>query len=209
MFKNSTNESVIMPYKVTIGKPLPDFEFEAFYKEKVKKMSLLGQKGKWLVLFFYPADFTFICPTELEEMAEMYNEFRKLNVEVVSMSTDTVWVHKAWHDVSPAVKKITFPMGADPSGKIARAFGTYIEDESLKCVEDGGLSLRGTFVVDPNGVLQISEIHANNVGRSAKELMRKVQAAKFVYEHGGKVCPASWNPGDDTLSPGLSLVGKL
>ena len=201
MFKNSTNESVIMPHKIIIGKTLPDFEFEAFYKEKVKKMSLLGQKGKWLILFFYPADFTFICPTELEEMAEMYNEFRKLNVEVVSMSTDTVWVHKAWHDNSPSIRKIKYPMAADPTGKLCREFGTYIDAE--------GLSLRGSFIIDPDGVLKAMDIHDNSIGRSGHEILRKLRAAKFVAEHKGMVCPASWQPGGKTLKPGLDLVGKI
>ena len=192
-----------------VGKKIPDFGFEVFQNEEIKHMSLASHKGMWLILFFYPADFTFICPTELEEMAEQYAEFRKLNAEVLAISTDTVWVHKAWHDQSPAVKKSTFPMVADPSGKLARAFGTYIEGTGTELVEDEGLSLRGTFIVDPNGILRVSEIHSNNIGRNAKELLRKLQAAKFVHEHGGKVCPANWHPGDDTLSPGLSLVGKL
>ena len=195
--------------RALIGAKVPNFEFEAYHDEKVIKMSLHEHTGKWLILFFYPADFTFICPTELEEMAAHYEEFQKLNAEVLSISCDTVWVHKAWHDQSRAVKKIAFPMVADPSGKIAKAFGTYIEGGGAKLTEDEGLSLRGTFVVDPNGVLQIAEIHANNIGRNAKELVRKVQAAKFVHEHSGKVCPASWNPGDETLEPGLGLVGKL
>lgn len=195
--------------QATIGKPIPNFEFEAFHNEEIKHMSLASHKGKWLMLFFYPADFTFICPTELEEMALHYAEFQKLNAEVLSISADTVWVHKAWHDHSPVIKKITFPMVSDPSGKIAKAFGTYIEHEGSSIVEDEGLSLRGTFIIDPNGILRVSEIHSNNIGRSAQELLRKLQAAKFVHEHGGKVCPASWKPGDETLEPGLGLVGKL
>jgi peroxiredoxin (alkyl hydroperoxide reductase subunit C) len=184
-----------------IGHEIPDFEVEAFHENDVKKIKLSDYKGKWMILFFYPADFTFVCPTELEEMADSYEEFKKLDAEVLSVSTDTVFVHKAWQDASEAIKKIKFPMIADPTGDVARAFGTYIEDE--------GLSLRGTFIVDPDGVLQAVEINENSIGRSAKELLRKLQAAKFVREHGGKVCPASWNPGDDTLEPGLDLVGKI
>ncbi|TSC62966.1 MAG: peroxiredoxin (alkyl hydroperoxide reductase subunit C) [Parcubacteria group bacterium Gr01-1014_48] len=195
--------------RATLGKPIPDFEFEAFHNEEIKHMSLASYKSKWLVLFFYPADFTFICPTELEELAFHYAEFQKLNTEVLSISTDTVWVHKAWHDQSPAIKKISFPMVADPSGKITKAFGTYIENSATGIVEDEGLSVRGTFIIDPKGILRVIELHSNNIGRSAQELLRKLQAAKFVYEHGGLVCPASWKPGDDTLEPGLSLVGKL
>ena len=152
-------------------------------------------------MIFYPADFTFICPTELEEAAGLHEEFNKLNAEVFSVSTDTVFVHKAWHDHSPAIKKVKFPMIADPTGKICRMFGTYIEDE--------GLSLRGSFIVDPDGVLKALEMHENSLGRNTKELLRKLQAAVYVREHKGEVCPVSWEPGKKTLKPGLDLVGKI
>jgi peroxiredoxin (alkyl hydroperoxide reductase subunit C) len=195
---------------VKVGHPVPDLEFEIYHKDKVKKVKFSEYKGKWLVLFFYPADFTFVCPTELEELADHYESFKKLETEILSMSTDTVFVHKAWHDTSKAVGKIEFPMGADPSGKIALTFGTYIEGEGLGHTEDEGLSLRGTFVIDPDGIVQTSEVHANGIGRSAKELLRKLQAAQFVRTHGGQVCPAEWNPGDETLTGGdLNLVGKI
>ncbi len=187
--------------EVKVGSPVPDFEREAFHAEKIVKVKLSDYKGKWVILFFYPADFTFVCPTELEELAGMYEDFKKQNAEILSASTDTKWTHKAWHDSSEAVKKVQFPMLADPTGKLARMFGTYLEDE--------GISLRGTYIIDPNGVLQAMEVHADGIGRSAKELLRKLQAAKFVEEHGGQVCPASWTPGDDTLEPGLKLVGKI
>jgi peroxiredoxin (alkyl hydroperoxide reductase subunit C) len=134
-------------------------------------------------------------------MAGLYDSFVKEGAEVMSVSTDTHWVHKAWHDESEAIKKITFPMLADPTGALSRAFGVYIEDE--------GVALRGSFLIDPKGVIQAMEVHADGVGRSAKELFRKFQAAKFVAEHGGQVCPASWEPGKDTLKPGLDLVGKI
>lgn len=152
-------------------------------------------------MVFYPADFTFICPTELVELADNYEEFKKLGAEVLSISTDTVFVHKAWHDHSPSIKKIKYPMLADPTGNLCRRFGTYIENE--------GLSLRGSFVIDPEGILKAYELHDNSIGRSAKELLRKLQAAIFVREHGGEVCPASWEPGKKTLKPGLDLVGKI
>jgi len=184
-----------------INKLLPDLEFEVYQNEDTKKVKFSDFKGKWLVLFFYPADFTFVCPTELSEMADNYEEFKKLNAEVVSMSTDTVFVHKAWHDSSPVIKKITFPMGADPTGNISREMGVYIPEE--------GLSLRGTFLVDPDGKIKVMEIHDNSVGRSAAELLRKLQAAIYVREHNGEVCPASWKPGSTTLKPGLDLVGKI
>ncbi len=184
-----------------IGQTVPDFEVSAYHNDDVKKVKLSDYKGKWAVLLFYPADFTFICPTELEEAADLYEEFKKEGAEVLSVSTDTVYTHKAWHDVSPAIKKIKFPMLADPSGKLCKEFGTYIED--------AGLSLRGTFIIDPDGVLKTLDIHDNSIGRSAQEVLRKVRAAKFVREHKGEVCPASWQPGKKTLKPGLDLVGKI
>lgn len=186
---------------IRINQKIPDFELEAFYQEKIKKIKLSDYRGKWLVLLFYPADFTFVCPTELEEAAHYYPQFQKLGAEVLSVSTDTVFVHKAWHDVSPAIKKVKFPMVADPTGKLCREFGTYIEEE--------GLSLRGSFIVDPDGILKAYELHANNIGRSTKELLRKLQAVKFVREHKDQVCPASWDPGKKSLKAGLKLVGKI
>jgi len=201
MPENNTNNNHHFTCAVKIGHEIPDFELEAFHDEDIKKINLSDYRGKWLILFFYPADFTFICPTELEEMADHYAAFQKINAEVLSVSTDTVYTHKAWHDTSPAVGKIKFPMVADPTGKLSRAFGTYIEEE--------GLALRGSFIVDPEGVLKTIEIHENSIGRSAKELFRKLQAAQFVVEHGGQVCPASWEPGKETLKPGLDKVGKI
>jgi len=186
---------------VKINEKILDFSLDAFYNNNLKKIKLSEYKNKWLILFFYPADFTFVCPTELEELAENYNEFKKLGAEVLSVSTDTAFVHKAWHDNSPAIRKVKFPMAADPTGKLCREFGTYIENE--------GLSLRGTFIVDPDGVLKTLEMHDNNIGRSATELLRKLQAAKFVRENKGNVCPANWKPGKKTLKPGLKLVGKI
>ena len=186
---------------IKIGQKIPDFELEAFHNEKTKKIKLSDYKGKWLVLIFYPADFTFICPTELEEAADRYEEFKKLGAEILSVSTDTVFVHKAWHDNSPAIKKVKFPMLADPIGKLCRELGTYIEEE--------GLSLRGSFIIDPDGILKAFEMHDNSIGRNVEELLRKLKAAKFVREHKGQVCPASWEPGKDTLKPGLDLVGKI
>lgn len=190
-----------MPSLATIGHEVPDFEVDAFHDEKIKKIKLSDYKGKWVILFFYPADFTFVCPTELEEMADLYDVIKKLDAEVLSVSTDTVFVHKAWHDASMAIKKIKFPMLSDTRRELCHMFDTYIPEE--------GLSLRGTFVIDPDGILRIVEVNDNSVGRSAKELVRKLQAAKFVREHDGNVCPASWEPGDETLKPGLDLVGKI
>jgi len=185
---------------IKINEKIPEFETKAFHEEKVKNVKSSDYAGKWLVLFFYPADFSFVCPTELKELAENYEKFKELNAEILSVSTDTEFVHKAWHDQSPAIKKVQFPMLADPAGKLCRMFGTYIEDE--------GLALRGTFLIDPEGSLKAFEMHDNSIGRSAKELIRKIEAAQFVREH-GEVCPASWTKGKETLKPGLDLVGKI
>lgn len=184
-----------------IGRKLPDMELEAYQNDEIKKISLSDYKGRWLVLIFYPADFTFVCPTELEEAAHYYKEFQKAGAEVMSVSTDTVFVHKAWHDNSAAIGKVKYPMLADPTGKLCRALGTYIEEE--------GLSLRASFIIDPEQTIKAYEVHDNSIGRSAAELLRKLQAAKFVSEHKGLVCPAGWEPGNKTLKPGLDLVGKI
>lgn len=195
---------------VSVGMPVPDVEFEVFHKEKIEKIRLSDYKNKWLILFFYPADFTFVCPTELEELAECYKECLNLDTEIVSVSMDTVFTHKAWHDTSPAIQKIDFPMGADPAGRLARVFGVYIANDGLDHVEDEGLVFRGTFIIDPDGIVRAMEIHDNSIGRSAKELLRKLQAAQFVRTHGGQVCPADWKPGEETIQGGdLELVGKI
>lgn len=184
-----------------IGGSLPGNTFEVFSNGEIKKINLHEYHKKWLVLFFYPADFTFVCPTELAELADQYENFKKEGAEVISVSTDTAFVHKAWHDHSDSIKKIKFPMLADPTGALCKALGVYLPEE--------GLSLRGSFVIDPDGVIQAYEVHANNIGRSPNELLRKLQAAKFVREHGGEVCPVNWKPGSKTLKPSTDLVGKI
>lgn len=186
---------------ITIGSQIPEMEFEIYHKEEITKVSFDDFAGQWLILFFYPANFTFVCPTELEELVRMYDQFKELSAEIISVSTDTAFAHKAWHDTSEAIKNLAFPMAADPTGKLCRTFGTYIEDE--------GVSLRGTFVINPQGVLKTIEIHDNGIGRNAQELLRKLQAAQFVEKHGDQVCPASWAPGSKTLKPGVDLVGKI
>ena len=184
-----------------IGEHIPDMQLDIYHNDDIKKVNLSDYRGKWLILFFYPADFTFVCPTEIEDMAEHYEQLQKMDVEVLSVSTDTAFAHKAWHDQSEAVGKVTFPMAADPTGRLARTCGVYIEDE--------GLALRGTFIIDPDGILKAYEVNDNSIGRNAAETVRKVQAAQFVAEHGDKVCPAKWQPGDDTLTPGVDLVNKI
>jgi NADH-dependent peroxiredoxin subunit C len=190
---------------IQIGQKIDDFiddlEFEAYQNNKIKKIKFSDYERKWLVLLFYPADFTFVCPTELQEAAEYYDKFKNEGAEILSVSTDTVFVHKAWHDNSPSIAKIGYPMVADPTARLCRYFGTYLED--------AGLSLRGTFIIDPDGVLKALDIHDNSIGRSAEEILRKLQAASFVRQHQGEVCPASWKPGKKTLKPELELVGKI
>ncbi|MEN9808734.1 MAG: hypothetical protein RLZZ488_301 [Pseudomonadota bacterium] len=184
-----------------INTKVTDFSVQAYVNESFKTVTQSDLKGKWSVFFFYPADFTFVCPTELGDMADYYEKFRSLGVEIYSVSTDTHFTHKAWHDASETIKKIKFPMLADPTGHLSRAFGVHIEAE--------GVANRGTFVVNPDGLIKIVEIHDNGIGRNAEELFRKVQAAQFVANNSGEVCPAKWKPGQQTLKPGLNLVGKI
>jgi peroxiredoxin (alkyl hydroperoxide reductase subunit C) len=184
-----------------INTEVKPFKATAFRAGKFVPVSEADLKGKWSVVFFYPADFTFVCPTELEDLAKNYADFQKLGAEIYAVSTDTHFAHKAWHDTSPAIRQIEFPMIGDPTGTITRNFGVMIEE--------AGLADRGTFVIDPNGRIQIVEINAGGVGRDAKELLRKVKAAKYVHEHPGEVCPAKWKEGDKTLTPSLDLVGKI
>lgn len=186
---------------IEINKEAPKFVLEAFHDGKIKKINLEDYRGKWVVLFFYPADFTFVCPTELGELADNHKDFQELGAEILSISTDTVFAHKAWHDNSETIKKIKYPMLADPTGKVCRDYCTYIEEE--------GVSLRGTFLIDPDGILKAFEIHNNSLGRNVKELIRKIQAADFVHKNGDKVCPANWTPGKETLKPGIDLIGKI
>ncbi len=184
-----------------INTTVKPFKATAFSNGDTIEVTDADLRGKWSVVFFYPADFTFVCPTELGDLADHYDQLKSADVEVYSVSTDTHFTHKAWHDASETIRKIQFPMVGDPTGTIARNFDVMIEEE--------GLALRGTFVIDPEGVIKVAEIHDLGIGRSAKELVRKVQAAQYVASHDGEVCPAAWTPGEETLTPGLDLVGKL
>lgn len=184
-----------------IGKEVSDFKVKAFADDEFRDVSKADILGKWSVFVFYPADFSFVCPTELSDLAYHYNQFKEIGCEVYSVSTDTHFVHKAWYDASETIRQIKFPMLADPTGKLAKDFQVYLEDE--------GLALRGSFVVNPEGKIVAYEVNANNIGREAAELLRKVQAAQFVAEHGDLVCPAKWRPGAAPLKPGMDLVGKL
>lgn len=189
-----------MTQSIINTKILP-FEATAYHRGEFVPVSDKDLAGKWAVVMFYPADFTFVCPTELGDMADHYATLQEMGVEVYSVSTDTHFTHKAWHDSSETIGKIDFPMIGDPTGKISRNFGVMIEED--------GLALRGTFVINPEGEIKVAEIHDLGIGRSAKELVRKIQAAQYVAEHDGEVCPAAWQPGEETLAPSLDLVGKI
>ncbi len=198
--EDTTYEPVFTP--LTLGDTVPeDVEFEVFQKGKISTLSFKQLRGKWTILFFYPKDFTFVCPTELGEMAGLYDEFTKLDAEVVSVSTDTPEVHKAWHDTSDTIKQISYPMAADPSHELSDLFGVLIEED--------GIAMRGTFIISPEGEVKTIEINDGSIGRNAKETLRKLKAAIYIGEHPANVCPASWNEGDDTLTPGVDLVGKI
>lgn len=184
-----------------IGKQVVDFEVQAFVNnqfETVKKEDVLG---KWSVFFFYPADFTFVCPTELKDLAEKYDEFKATGAEIYSVSTDTHFVHKAWHDTSDTIKAIKYPMLADPTGVLSRGFEVMIEKV--------GLAERGTFIVNPEGEIVAYEVVAGNVGRNADELLRRLKALQFVAENPSEVCPAKWEEGKETLKPSIDLVGVI
>ncbi|MDE6909664.1 MAG: peroxiredoxin [Lachnospiraceae bacterium] len=184
-----------------INKEIVDFKVQSFVNNEFKEVTKKDVLGKWSVFFFYPADFTFICPTELEDLANKYEDFKKIGCEIYSVSCDTHFVHKAWHDVSKTIKKIQYPMLADPTAVLARGFDVLIEED--------GLAERGSFIVNPEGKIVAYEVIAGNVGRNAEELCRRVQASQFVAEHGDQVCPAKWQPGAETLKPSLDLVGLI
>jgi peroxiredoxin (alkyl hydroperoxide reductase subunit C) len=184
-----------------INTQVKPFKATAYHNGEFVEVTDASFKGKWSVVVFYPADFTFVCPTELEDLADNYAEFQKLGVEVYGVSTDTHFAHKAWHDTSAAIKKVQYPLIGDPTGTLTRNFEVMIEEE--------GLALRGTFVINPEGQIKLYEIHDNGIGRDASELLRKVRAALYVASHPGEVCPAKWKEGAETLKPSLDLVGKI
>ena len=184
-----------------INTEVKPFKANAYKDGKFIEVSDQTLKGKWSVVVFYPADFTFVCPTELEDLADNYDEFKKLGVEIYSVSTDTHFAHKAWHDTSPAIGKVKYTMIGDPTATLARNFDVLIEEE--------GLALRGTFVINPEGQIKLCEIHDNGFGRDASELLRKVKAAQYVAALPGEVCPAKWSEGEEPLTPSLDLVGKI
>jgi peroxiredoxin (alkyl hydroperoxide reductase subunit C) len=184
-----------------INTEIKPFKATAYHNGAFVPVSNETIKGKWSVFVFYPADFTFVCPTELGDLADHFAEFKRLGVEIYGVSTDTQFTHKAWHDTSETIAKVQYPLVADPTLTLSRNFEVLIEAE--------GLAYRGTFVIDPAGLIKVIEVHDNGIGRDAKELLRKVQAAQYVASHPGEVCPAKWTPGAKTLAPSLDLIGKI
>jgi len=184
-----------------INKEVKEFSVQAYVNNSFKTIGKEDILGKWSVFFFYPADFTFVCPTELEDLANIYDKFQAAGCEIYSVSTDTHFSHKAWHDASERIRKIRYPMLADPTHALSRDFDVLIEAD--------GLAERGSFILNPEGKIVSYEVSSGNVGRNADELFRKLQACQFVYEHGSEVCPAKWRPGAETLKPCLDLVGQL
>jgi NADH-dependent peroxiredoxin subunit C len=190
---------------LSIGQKVPDFEINVYFAEKKDfgkiRFSDVSKKGNWLILFFYPADYTFVCPTELADVGSIYPELKKEGIELVSISTDTHFVHYAWAGSEKLLSDIKYPMGSDPTHNLSKTFGVYDEES--------GLSLRGTFIIDPDGKLLASEVNYFPVGRNADELLRKIKAFKYVRENPAQVCPAKWHPGKKTLTPGKDLVGRV
>ena len=185
--------------KLNVNAPM--FKAMAYHDNVFKKVNLEDYNGKFVILFFYPKDFTFVCPTELEDMAEHYEKIKELGGEVLSVSTDTEVVHLAWHHDSPRIGKIQFPMVADPTHEISKAYEVLRDGE--------GVADRATIVIDPDGIIKAIEVTDEPIGRNASELVRKLEAMKFARENPDLVCPANWKKGDKTLKPGEDLVGKL
>jgi peroxiredoxin len=194
-------KQIINMNKTIINTNVPEFSVPAFVNGEFKTITKEDTLGHWSIFFFYPADFTFVCPTELLDMADNYAKFTQLGAEVYSVSTDTQFTHKAWHDSSESIAKVKFPMLADKTGYLSEVFGVLNPDDFL--------AYRGTFIVNPEGVIKVAEINDNGIGRNSEELLRKLEAAQFVAEHGDQVCPARWKKGDKTLTPGIDLVGKI
>ncbi len=184
-----------------VNTEIQPFKAQAYHDGKFVEVTEATLKGKWSAVVFYPADFTFVCPTELGDLADMHTEFQKIDLEIYSVSTDTHFTHKAWADASDTIKKIKYPMIGDPTGALTRNFGVMIEDE--------GLALRGTFLINPEGVIKALEVNDLGIGRSAADLLRKAQAAQYLAAHPNEACPAAWTPGAETLTPSLDLVGKI
>ncbi len=184
-----------------INTQITPFSATAYQNGKFIEVTEQSLKGKWSVFIFMPAAFTFNCPTEVEDAADNYAEFQKLGAEVYIVTTDTHFSHKVWHETSPAVGKAKFPLLGDPTHTLTRAFDVHIDAD--------GLAYRGTFVINPDGIIKTAEIHSNEIARDVKETLRKLKAAQYTAAHPGEVCPAKWNDGAKTITPSLDLVGKI
>lgn len=184
-----------------IGTKIIDFTLPAYYKGKFSTVSSQSLLGNWAAFMFYPADFTFVCPTELADLGKVYTEFQEIGCQVFSVSTDSEFVHKAWADASPTIGSLPYAMISDKAGIFAASLGILVPETWM--------ALRGSFVIDPEGMIRAYEVHDTSIGRDASELLRKVQAAQFIAAHGDQVCPAKWRPGEKTLSPSIDLVGKI
>jgi peroxiredoxin (alkyl hydroperoxide reductase subunit C) len=186
-----------------IGESAPEFVMDTYFPEaeEVEKVNLDDFKGKWLIIIFYPADFTFVCPTELRDMAERYSDIVELGGEVLAVSTDTVFTHKAWLESEKLLEDVKYPMAADHNGKVAIDYGVYIDDT--------GLSQRGTFIIDPDGILRAIYTVDEPIGRSSSEIVRLLKALKFVREHPGSACPARWDEGSTVLKPSIKIAGHV
>jgi peroxiredoxin (alkyl hydroperoxide reductase subunit C) len=195
---HSNQEGTTMSLINTTVQP---FKAQAYQNGKFIEVTDQTLKGKWSVIIFMPAAFTFNCPTEVEDAAEHYAEFQKAGAEVYVVTTDTHFSHKVWHETSPAVGKAKFPLVGDPTHALAKAFDVLIPEE--------GLALRGTFIINPDGVIKTLEIHDNAIARDVTETLRKLKAAQYVASHPGEVCPAKWKEGNKTIAPSLDLVGKI
>ena len=184
-----------------INTQVQPFKAHAFHNSKFIEVTEQTLKGKWSVFIFMPAAFTFNCPTEVEDAAENYAEFQKLETQVYIITTDTHFAHKVWHETSPAVGKAKFPLVGDPTHALTHAFGVHIAEE--------GLALRGTFLINPEGMIKTAEVHSNEIARDVSETLRKLKAAQYTAKNPGQVCPAKWKEGAATLTPSLDLVGKI
>jgi peroxiredoxin (alkyl hydroperoxide reductase subunit C) len=184
-----------------VDQKFPHFSLEVYEPEKddVGRLTSKDLTGKWVILFFYPADFTFVCPTELADLNKLYPEFRKMKVEIVAVSTDTVYTHKAWLEMEELLKGIKFPMAADHNGRFSKELGIYDEEK--------GMAQRASYIIDPEGILRSVDIVADAIGRSAEEQMRRLKALQYVSAHPGNVCPLNWEE-LGTIKPSVKKAGK-
>jgi len=189
--KSYKSSEMIKPGEPVIGKTIPFRSFEAYYNGKITTINLADYKGKWIILFFYPADFTFVCPTELKEMSDYYSDFKKEEAKIFSISTDSPYVHKAWLKDNSLLKNIKFPMLSDRPGSFCNAMGVYNKKT--------GTAIRASFIIDPDGIIVAAEYTNDAIGRNAGELLRKFDAAVAIRKGGGGLCPAGWKEGSELL----------